>query len=179
MEKSGATPPAFPHINHMALKSIGRADWLGVASGGTGYFVKYCPCCKEHVYLVGDELEEFLLAVQAPRLWRLVKHYFKLRVHIPKIHFKLEWNNPRELEIIQLNERIELGRNTSLAKFDPKKFSRTFFDQKYSLQGGIAQLENMIRSKATPTQIGERFGFSRQRAFDILQSYAVVGKVTV
>jgi len=156
----------------MALKKIGRYDYLGINAGGHGYFVKYCPHCKEKIYLMqGGELEEFLLAVYIPHLWHLLKCYFRARLRIPKIKFNLEFYNPREMEIMELNKRIELSPNTKLILKNPKEFSRTFFEKKYSALGGIKQLDEMVARQYTPTAIGEWFGFSRQRAFDILQSY--------
>lgn len=155
----------------MANKKIGRAEWLGSNQGGMGHFVKYCPHCREKIYLVGDEMNEFLLASYVPRLWQLIKHYLKIRVQLPKIHFNLEWQNPREEEIKMLNQKIELSDNKKLVLHDPKLFSRTFFEKKYSAVGGIKQLEHMVEAKYTPTAIGQWFGFSRQRAFNILQSY--------
>lgn len=175
-EKAGANTLAFSHrgFKKMAYKKIGQEYWLGTANGGNGYFVKYCPCCKESVYLMKDEMNDFLVATYIPRLSQLIKHYLKLRLRVPKIHFNLEWKNPREEEIRILNERIELSTNENLKDFkmlDPKKFSRNFFNRKYKIFGGIKRLEKMIEAKNTPSQIGECFGFSRQRAFDILQAY--------
>jgi hypothetical protein len=155
----------------MSFKKIGRGEYLGCNQGGMGYFVKYCPHCHDKVYLVSDELREFLLSTYVPRLFDLIKNYLRLRMRFPKIKLSLQWENPKEVDVIVLNERIELSQNKNLKMLNPKKFSRNFFEQKYSLRGGISKLENMIKEKATPTQIGEWFGFSRQRAFNILQSY--------
>lgn len=125
-------------------------------------FICKCP-------MQGDEMNEFLGNVYVPRLFELIKHYFHLRMVLPKIH--IEWKNEREVEVVKLNERIELSANPVLIKKDPKKFSRSFFEKKYAKQGGTSKLEDMIRRNLGPSEIGEWFGFSKQRASDILQSY--------
>lgn len=156
----------------MALKHIGRSEYLGSNKGGQGYFVKYCPECNEKIYLMENgELEEFLLATYVPRIWKLIKNYFKLRLWFPKIQIHFEWQNNREFEIVQINERIKLTDNKSLVMFDPKKFSRTFFDKKYASLGGFERLEKMLKSKCTLVEIGDCFGFSRQYAFHISRAF--------
>jgi len=156
---------------NMALKKIGRQEYLGANNGGMCYFVRYCPVCREKVYLTTDELKEFLLNTYTPRLWALVKHYLKVRISLPKVQLKVEWENPREAEIVALNERIELSGEKSLVQHDPKLFKRNFFEKKYSTLGGIKKLEELILSKSQPVAIGKCFGFSRQRAFEIMRSY--------
>lgn len=157
----------------MALKKIGRAEYLGSNVGGVGYFVKYCPGCGEKIYLMegNGELEEFLIASYVPRLWKLLKAWMRPRLWIPKFHLQVEWQNPRELEVVRLNERIELSDNKKLVFHDPKKFSRKFFEKKYSGFGGIKKLEEMIGDKLSSGAIGNWFGFSRQRAFAIIKAY--------
>lgn len=159
--------------NKMGHKKIGRADYLGSNVGGVGYFVKYCAGCGEKIYLMegNGELEEFLLASYIPRLGKLLKAWIRPRLWIPKIKLECEWQNPRQLEIVKLNERIELSDNKKLVFHDPKKFSRNFFEKKYSALGGIKKLEEMISDKFSSGAIGSWFGFSRQRAFVIIKAY--------
>lgn len=152
-------------------------DYLGSNLGGSGYFVKYCPHCNEKIYLMeGDEMNEFMRAAYVPNTLELIKHYFKQRLSLPKIH--IEWQNARVLEIERLNEKIELSNMKTLIKKDPKLFSRSFFDEKYFLKGGIAKLEEMVKENVGPSEIGQFFGFSKQRASDILQSYKF-GKIAI
>ncbi len=157
----------------MACRKVGQQDYLG-AVRGTGYFVKYCPCCREKIYLEGDyELSEFLAAVPRHSVLTKLQLFVKSRVRIPTI--RVEWKTAVEKELETMNKRIEyanaITRSESMALVDTKKFNRNFFDEKYSVSGGVAALESLIARKAQPHEIAQHFGFSKQRAQQISIAY--------
>lgn len=156
----------------MAVKKIGQQDWLGAAFG-YGYFVKYCPNCREKIYLAGKyELQEFLSAVPHMSLWRRYLWFFKARLRFPKI--SVSFTSPIENELSRRAERIEVGNiinMTSIPKPNVKQFNRSFFDGKYERFGGVEKLEQLIAKNVGASNIARTFGFSVQRAQQIVSAY--------
>lgn len=151
--------PFWRGKNHMALKKIGTHG--RIASGRWGYFVKYCPSCKEHVYLEeGFELEEFLAEMYVPRFFFLLKTYIKRR--LPKISFSYQ-NQESALAFSEATQQQAVER--------ADRFCRSFFNAKYQEKGGVEKLESMILEKIKPSEIARHFGITRQRASVILHSY--------
>lgn len=144
----------------MTLKRIGSHGRIG--RGRWGYFVKYCPSCKEHVYLEnGFELDEFLAEMYVPKLFFLIKTYIKRR--LPKISFSYQNQESAFAFESAPQKAIETAR--------ADRFCRSFFNAKYQEKGGVEKLESMILAKVKASEISRHFGMTRQRASVILHSY--------
>lgn len=144
----------------MAKKTIGGLYVKN--TGGAGYFLKYCPKCKDSIYWNGDEAQEFIQ--NASRFIHIKKSLFfimRQKLKLPKI--RIEWGSNEHKTTTLLTNSFE--KNT----IENMKLKQTIFPNQKSERN-----KKILEKRATGlsiSELGKIFGLTRQRIFVILQEY--------